>query len=230
MLQELKQDIATSTKILAKHGLIAPFGHVSARVPGEDAICILADSHSKGKNNLGETSVDDVVVIDFDGNVIEGSRSAPGERFIHTGVYRARPDVQSVVHAHPFACIGMGIAGKSIPPVWNQGTMFAEGVPIFEEAVQIETAELGDRVAKVLAGCRALLLKGHGIVNVGASPRETCVDAYSLERTAQLLAMSAVFGEPRPIPREELTEELFTQGITARGYYGAMWDHLQRTL
>lgn len=223
-------DVATATRVLAHAGLIAPFGHVSSRVPGTDYICILADSHSRGKNKMVDTTADDTVLIDMDGEVVEGRHTPPGERFIHTEMYRARSDVNSVVHAHPFYSVALTAAGKTVLPVWTTGSVFVEGVPTYERPVQIETPALGREVAATLGEARAALLRGHGCVVVGDSVKQATVDTVKLEKTAHLQTVAAALGPLQPLERAQFTDELLTPGLTAAGHYAARWDHLVRSL
>lgn len=227
-VDELREKLALGTRLLAKHGLIAPFGHPSVRIPGTDKVCVLSHPFERGSDDLEQTSADDIVVIDLDGNLLEGSIRAPGERFIHTQMYRHRSDVGAVVHAHPFACIALSTVGQGVQPIWNHATVFASGVPIFEEAVQIDSDLLGERVANELGASRAILLKGHGTVSVGRKLEEACVDSIYLERTAHMQLQAATLGTPQSIPQAQLTEESFTHGITGEGYYSVMWEYLTR--
>lgn len=221
---ELRQKIATSTRILVKERMIGPFGHSSARVDGTDLIAVLGHTHDDIKD-LGQTVPDDVVIIDLDGEVIEGTLDPPGERYLHTEIYRARPDVGAVVHAHPMACIAFSIAGAPIRPIWHLCTVFADGIPLHESSIQIDEVEQGRAVAANLGDHRAILLKGHGVAVVGASIEEATVNAVNLERSARLQATVASLGEVSEIPGTELNDESLTVGLTMHEYVEAQWDY-----
>lgn len=221
---ELRHKIATSTRILVNERMIGPFGHSSARVPETDLIAVLGHTHDDIKD-LSQTVPDDVVVIDLDGVVIEGTLDPPGERFIHTEIYRARPDVGAVVHAHPMSCIAFSIAGVPIRPIWHLCTVFADGIPLHESSVQIDEIERGRAVTAALGDHRAILLKGHGVVVVGASIEEATVNAVNLERSARLQATVASLGDVREIPANELNDESLTLGLTLHEYVEAQWDY-----
>lgn len=221
---EIRQKIATSTKILVKERMIGPFGHSSARVEGTDLIAVLGHTHDDIKD-LGQTVPDDVVIIDIDGEVVEGTLDPPGERYIHTEIYRARPDVGAVVHAHPMGCIAFSIAGEPLRPIWHLCTVFADGIPVHQSSIQIDELEPGRAVASALGDHRAILLKGHGVVVVGATIEEATVNAVNLERSARLQATVAALGAVNEIPPEELNDESLTIGLTMHEYVDAQWDY-----
>jgi len=226
VVQDLRTQLALGASLLASHGLIAPFGHPSIRIPHTDAICILSHPYERGSQDMTKTTLEDVVVIDLDGEVLIGKKKPPGERFIHTEIYRRRPEIRSVAHTHPVACIALSTVGKVVSPVWSHSTMFRNAVSLLDYSGQIDTPKLGDEVASVLGSGRSVFLRGHGIVTVGASIQETCVDSVYLEKTAHLQIMASATGVPQAIPNDQLTEESFTKGITRAGYYDTMWRFL----
>ena len=104
----LKKRLAKVHRIITAGGLWPiTKGHVSCRVPETNQVLILGHIHADGRN-LANTDVDDIVTIDIDGNFIEGRVEAVEERYAHTEVYKARPDVHAVVHAHPTMAIEGG--------------------------------------------------------------------------------------------------------------------------
>lgn len=226
--EDLRRRVAVATKILTKERLIGPFGHPSARVPGTDLVAILGHTRDH-VSDLAATGADDVILVDLDGAAADEDlgedRSAPGERFIHTEIYRARPEVGAVVHAHPMGCIAFSIAGRPILPIWNLCTQFADGIPVYESSVQIDTPELGRDLAAVLGGHAAALLKGHGAVVTGSSIEEATVSAVNLERSARLQLAVEGIGPPRAIPDSELNDESLTVGLSRREYVDAQWDY-----
>jgi L-fuculose-phosphate aldolase len=161
---EAGNKIAQAVRILNGIGLIEVFGHVSQRMD-ETSCCILGHVHTVGRMPAHTTS-SDIVKIDFDGNVIEGSASPPGEFYLHTEIYKSRPDTNAIVHVHPIACITLSTLGLEVRPIWMQATQFAGGTPTFEGSEQIDNSEVGARVAKALSDKRAVLLKGHGVAVV----------------------------------------------------------------
>ena len=223
-IASLKEKIAISTRILVRERLIGPFGHPSARIPGTDLIAVLGHTHDDVKD-LAETDPGDVVVMDLDGEVVDGSMDAPGERFMHTEIYRARSDVGAVIHAHPMHCIAFSMTDAPLAPVWHLCTLFADGVPVYDSAVQIDNPKRGQAVAAALGDRKGILLKGHGLTVVGMSIEEATVSAVNLERSARLQIMAQGLGAVETIDRAELTDDLLTDGLTLEEYTHTQWDY-----
>jgi ribulose-5-phosphate 4-epimerase/fuculose-1-phosphate aldolase len=153
-----------------------------------------------------------MVIIDLDGNLVEGSDNPPGERFIHTGIYRARPDVQAIVHTHqPMATI-MGIGNAPIHPILHvEGEVVARPVPIWPHAMLVTDPVLGAQLAQAMGDHPLVLLQGHGVASGAASLPEAAIQAIHLEHLAEanwkVLAMGRT---PRVIPKEELDQRAAT--------------------
>ena len=153
----LRQQLAKAHRILTAGG-IWPLtkGHVSARIPGTDKVLILGHIHSEGRS-LINTDVDDIVTVDLDGNWLEGRIEPVEERYLHLEIMKGRPDVTSVVHAHPTYATAFGIAGINILPVGNRGAIFAPQVPILDFDRQIDTPERGHMEFITLLAAQRLL-------------------------------------------------------------------------
>lgn len=179
-LAQLKAKVAQATRMLAAEGIIASSGHVSVRIPNTDRILIGPADVSRDI-----LTADDIVTSDVNAKRLEGKGPQPLETEIHAGIYRARPDVMSVVHSHPVHSVVFSITKKPILPVSVHGAIFSDGVPTFEHVGHVNTRELGDGLARVLGMHRAALIKMHGAVIVGASLEEAFVAALQLEENAE---------------------------------------------
>ncbi len=157
-IQAMKNKIAIATQMLASEGIVGSSGHVSIRI-GTDRILVGPSDVSRDV-----VTADDVVTVDLNSKQIEGKRHAPDETEIHTGIYRARPDVTSIVHTHPTYSVVFSITGQPILPVHMHGAIFADGVPVFDSVGHVNTKELGDG----LAHC----------VKAGEPPRRSTEDAW----------------------------------------------------
>jgi len=200
---EIKEKLARATRIMVNEGLIELSGHPSTRVPGTDHLCVLGHLHEEGRT-LRATSTEDIITVDMDGKLVEGNHEPPGEIYLHTEIYKARSDVSSVLHTHPPVTIALGIAGIPVKAVWLAGAAFGQGVPIFESACQIDTPEIGQKLAQVLGNQMAVMLKGHGAVTVGVSIEQACSISLNLEKTAKLMLMAGQFGQVPPMSAEDL--------------------------
>ncbi len=222
---DIKTRLAKVHRIMTAGGLWPiTKGHVSARVPGTDLICMLGHIHAEGRT-LDTTGVEDIITIDMDGNKVEGRSDSAGERFIHTAVLRARPDVNAVVHTHSTYATSFGVAGVNILPVGNRGSIFSPMVPILEFDRQIETPERGERVGRALGNGYALILRNHGTVNVGDTIENACIVAFALEETAHLQWLATVLGKPHAVSTDE-THSVLT-GRRKEEFFSHVWAHYE---
>ena len=197
-IQILKEKVARATRMLTREGLLESSGHVSARIPGTDRILVGPADVSRDV-----VQAEDIVTVDLDSKQLAGSRRAPLETEIHTGIYRARPDVMAVVHSHPVHSVVFSITKKPILPVVVHGAIFADGVPVFDHVGHVNTRELGDALARALGLCRAALIKMHGAVIVGRSVEEAFVAALQLEENAEKQLWAEATGRVEPMTAEE---------------------------
>jgi ribulose-5-phosphate 4-epimerase/fuculose-1-phosphate aldolase len=197
--------LATSCHILYKLGLSDYLGHPSVRLDAERIL--IKPKHSPKVRGMDTMRPEDMVVIDLSGKLVEGEHEPPSERFIHTEIYRARPDVVSVVHTHQPMATLLGIVELPILPLLHVEAAVVEQqpIPIFACAELIVSAEQGARIAQALGQHRVCHLQGHGIVSVGQSVQEATLGAIHLERLAEVNYRVAQLGRPpRVIPPEEI--------------------------
>jgi L-fuculose-phosphate aldolase len=189
--QSLREQVAWACRILAAAGYAdLTLGHVSARGP-EGEICI----KRKGVA-LDEVEPEDVVALDDPEAVLHL------ETVLHTGVYRARPDVGAVVHGHPPYATALGATTSELEVLTHDGLLFAEGVSRFGDPDLIVDDDQGDRVAAALGRKRAVLMENHGVLVVGADVKWAVLSAVTLERAARLQTIASSLGDLRPIGKE----------------------------
>ena len=202
--EDLKELLATGTRILYEHGLVDAYGHLSCRLPGSDRFLI--NRHESPALLRPET----VITMDLDGNVVDGDGEPNSEWHIHASIYRAREDVGSVCHAHTEMSILFSMSPVGLRPlVGSTSTRFgAEPLPVYPFPRLIQDRERGDRLAKTLGSRNAVLLRGHGLTVVSPDVQQTVLRTIELERNGrllqQLLAMGQ--GEPRYWSEEEVAE------------------------
>lgn len=221
-LDSLKQDIVTASHILHQQGIAAAFGHVSARIPGTDTFIFPPRMSPALVRN------DNLLVLDVEGNQLEGDGRPNTEFWIHARIYRARPDVQSVCHVHPPSCVVLGSLGETIRPLHASGAIFRNDVQVFDPITLIRSRELGDQVARTLGAHGAMLLRGHGANVAGKTARRVCVMTLWMEEAAnyQLRAMSA--GAPRYFTPAEL-EVIYPQ-VSGDEVSDRAWEYFSSRL
>ncbi|MBV8929474.1 MAG: class II aldolase/adducin family protein, partial [Mycobacteriaceae bacterium] len=175
---ELRQQLADVCRVLFRLHLVDYMGHPSVRLPGTEHV-LIKPRHSLHVRAQHEIRPEDMAIIDLDGRHIAGEHAPPGERFIHTEIYRARPDVVSVVHTHQPMSTLVGIVSMPILPLLHVDSMVLDDapVPIFACAELIVSPEQGRGVADALGPHRVCHLQGHGIVSVAASVQEATLGA-----------------------------------------------------
>jgi L-ribulose-5-phosphate 4-epimerase len=204
-VQEQRGLLATACHILYKLGLSDYLGHPSVRLDTERIL--IKPKHSPKVRGMDTMRPEDMVVVDLSGKLVEGEHEPPSERFIHTEIYRARPDVVSVVHTHQPMATLLGIVELPILPLLHVESVVVEQqpVPIFACAELIVSSDQGRRVAQALGNHRVCHLQGHGIVSVGQSVQEATLGAIHLERLAEVNYRVAQLGrQPRVIPPLEI--------------------------
>ncbi|HUY02032.1 MAG TPA: class II aldolase/adducin family protein [Rhodocyclaceae bacterium] len=198
-LEEAKQKIIDAGLILEAEGLgDLTRGHISVRVPGDPSLFFMKP-HSYG---FDEITMENMVVCNLAGEKVGGGRRH-SEVFIHSEIYKTRPEVNSVIHAHPTHAVALSATGKSLRPISQPSAAFSDGLPYFNGTINlIRSQEMGAAVARALGASKAVLMRNHGVALVGATVEESTILAIMLDNACkiQLLAESAggigeVFGD-----------------------------------
>ena len=197
-MSDLQTTVATACRILAQQGLAADvLGHVSIR---HDADTILLRCRGPEDRGLLFTVADDVRVVDLDGHGdLDGGYAVPNEFHIHTELFRARPDVQAVVHAHPRDVMVADLAGVQLRQVFGAynipaSRLASQGVPVYPRSVLVRTPELGRAIAAAIGGSGACILRGHGIVTVGETMEQATLRALDLAELSRISTEVALLG------------------------------------
>jgi 3,4-dihydroxyphthalate decarboxylase len=205
--------VAQACRILAANELIEGIlGHVSARV-GEDAMLI----RCRGPADRGVlfTEPVDVRLVTLDGEHLEQSDGfeVPNELPIHGELLRARPNANSVVHAHPWSTLVSGVAGLELRPVFGAFNipamrMAAKGVPVFPRSCLITRKDLATEMIAAMEGRDACVLRGHGITVAGRSVQAAAVRALDLDTLARVTVRLAQAGAApaEPISEADMAE------------------------
>ena len=158
------------------------FGHVSARLPGDDAH-FLMKPHQIG---LEEITPENLITVNLECEKVAGAAPIHIEAFIHSELLRARPDIGAVVHTHAPNAVAFSALGRPLQGIGHEGTMFCEGLPVFSETADLIVDQTrGKAVARAMADYDALLMRNHGIVTAGRTIEEATVLALWLERACK---------------------------------------------
>jgi HCOMODA/2-hydroxy-3-carboxy-muconic semialdehyde decarboxylase len=196
----MTEDLVAANRILVNEGVLDAYGHVSLRHPANPGRYFLG-------RNLAPAliSAADIVEYDLDSEPIGAPASVAHffERFIHGEIYRARPDVNAVVHSHSPAVIPFSVTEQPLRPLYHMSSFLYPGVPVFEirEAggmtdMLIGNRELGAALAKVLGDKNVALMRGHGNVVVAGTLPMAVFRAVYTEVNARLQAQTIALGGP----------------------------------
>jgi len=183
-------DLVAANHILAHLGVVDGFGHVSVRDPRDPSRYLLARSMAPAL-----VTADDVLTYDLASAPLDArGRASYLERFIHGAIYRARPDVVSVVHSHAPDVIPFADSSVSLRPVYHMASFLGAGVPVFEirdaagpaSDMLVSSNALGDALARTLGAANVALMRGHGMVAVGTRIPEAVFRAYYTMMDARL--------------------------------------------
>lgn len=209
-MKELRERVAKACRIIGKLDLTNHIlGHVSMRVPGTETVLIRA--RGPAQSGVRFTTADDVITIDLNGKKLEGAEGldAPNEVFIHTWLYRTRPEINSVLHAHPATTVLFTCCDKPLLPLYgafDPGSLrlAREGIPVYPRSVLVSNDALGEEFAQTLKQGRACLMYGHGITTCGLSIEEATLTAISLNNLAEMNYRALLMGGAKPIPPEDM--------------------------
>ena len=193
----LIEELVTANRILANEGVLDAYGHVSVRDTQNPDHFFLARHMAAGL-----VTAKDIIEYDLDSNpIVKSETGGYTERFIHSEIYRARPDVMAVVHTHAPDLVVFSASSVPLLPVYHMAAFLGEGVPKFEirEAggvtdMLIRNAALGHALAKTLADKPAVLLRGHGAAVAGTSLHVVVGRAYYMNMNARLQREALLLG------------------------------------
>ena len=224
----LRELVALGCNILGANGHDDyVWGHVSARDPDGRGIWMKAATYG-----FEEVTADHVILVSFDGEVLDGEHPRHSEWPIHTEVMRSRGDVGAVVHSHPAHSIAIGASGLPLRPLSHAGTLFVPpDLPRFTKTADlIVTRDMGSDVADAIGGLGALMLVNHGIVTAGKDVRDAVIRAVLLEKAShQQVLTYSLGGEPARWSDDE--EALAKRrSVWAEHHLVMLWDYLGRRL
>jgi len=193
----LTEDIVIGSRVLAEFGVLDGFGHVSARDPKNPSRFLMSRSLAPAL-----VSADDIMAFDLDGNAVDPrGRSVFLERFIHSEIYKARPDVMAVVHTHSPGVIPFSVSQVPLRPMYHNAAFLAAGTPVWDIRKDFGDTDMlvrdgarGKSLAEALGDKPVVLMRGHGDVTVGPSVKMAVFRAYYTDVNARLQSQAVALG------------------------------------
>jgi L-ribulose-5-phosphate 4-epimerase len=220
-VEALRTQIAICTRIMNMEGLIDYSGHVSARLPDDRGIVIQSFDDSRAALTPG-----DLLICDFDGNVIEGpkDKAPPREVYIHTEIMKARPDVNAVGHFHPeTATMFTLVEDRPLVPVKNHAARWMDGIPVHPDPGHINSVETGQALAATLGTCHAALIRAHGVAVTAESVEALLIDSVHFEENAKTLFHAAALGQVTGLSQDEMVD--FLSRFNRDAHIAKLWKY-----
>ena len=147
-------------------------------------------------------TLDDLVVLNPDGDIIAGEKPPTSEKLLHLQVLAAYPDINSVIHSHPVHATMFAIAHQDIPPVIDEFTIYVGGSVRCSEYAPSGSKELGEAIVKALEGRGAAIIANHGMVAVGPTPAKALHITALVDRVAQAVVGARTLGTVHEVPAD----------------------------
>lgn len=206
MAQDPKIKTAIEELVIANHILydqnaVDGYGHISVRNPANPNTFFLARSIAPSS-----VKVEDIIEFDMSGKALNGdNRTAYGERFIHSGILKNRPDINSVIHGHAPPILSYGLTGTTLKPVYHMSSFLGEGAPIFEirnfakpnpdTDMFVSNIELGNALSQTMGLQYFVLMRGHGYAAGGDSIKKAVFRAIYAIQNASIQSEAIKMGQ-----------------------------------
>ena len=206
MAQDPKVKTAIEELVIANHILydqnaVDGYGHISVRNPANPNTFFLARSVAPST-----VKVEDIIEFDMSGKALNGdNRTAYGERFIHSGILKNRPDINSVIHGHAPPILPYGLTGSTLKPVYHMSSFLGEGAPIFEirnfakpnpdTDMFVSNVELGNALSQTMGLQYFVLMRGHGYAAGGDSIKKAVFRAIYAIQNASIQSEAMKMGQ-----------------------------------
>ena len=217
-LDRLKRDLMVANRILGHEDVVDTFGHASVRHPDRNDRFLLSRARSPQL-----VTVDDIMEFDLTGSCTgEDEREPYIERFIHSAIYEARPDVNAVIHSHADDVLPFTVTGVPLRPVFAAARSIGKHIPVwdidedFGDATNmlVRNTEQGRALAERLGPNNVVLMRGHGFAVAAPSLLEAVSMAVYMPRNARILIDALKIGTPKLLSENEIG--------TSAGHRGGM--------
>ena len=204
--QETKEQVLWTAQEMLRSGLVeGTAGNLGARLPDGNAVL------TPSSLDYLEMTLDDLVVCDLDGNVLEGERGPTSEKMLHLSALRLHPEIHATMHCHAKHATMFALVREPIPAVIEEFDVFVGGDVEVADYKTTGTDELAEEVAKRVEDRACVLMANHGLFAVGRTPKDVLHIASLVERTAEIVWGARALGTVVPLPEEV--------GKQFQGYY-----------
>ncbi len=200
----LRDEMVKICQIIYCEGYVSgSAGNVSVRIPDEDKILITAS-----QKEYEDTKPEDMLVLDLEGNVLEGSRNPSVEKVMHLGIYKARPDVGAIIHSHGIYSTALSLQRQELPCMIDEFVPYVGGVVKVAEYGEAGSPELAQHAVDALENRNAVFLANHGNICVGSHLTGALKVLRMVERVARIYVLARVMGgDPKQLPEDVVESE-----------------------
>lgn len=189
---QLKDQIIDIGKKMIEYRLVvATWGNISCRIPRKSQFCITPSGMP-----YDQLKTSDLVTMNFEGEIVEGTRKPSSEALLHQEIYKARPDIGGIIHTHSNWACSFAVAQERIPPVLEEAAQLIGGPVEVAKYAMPGTLLLAQNAVKSLETKNAVILANHGVVGVGRSLNEAFTVAMLVEKLAQVFLGAKMLGTP----------------------------------
>ncbi len=224
-----KQRLAAAFRVFARNGFDEGIaGHITARDPERlDHFWV-----NPFGRNFALMRVSDLILVNHDGDVVEGTRSVnPAAFAIHSQVHAARPDVVAAAHSHSVHGKAWSTLGRLLDPITQDGCAFYDDHGLYDEyhGIVFDLDE-GKRIAHAIGDGKGAILVNHGLITVGRSVEEAAFWFLAMDRACQVQLLAEAVGTPRPIDPDQAarTAELVGSPASGRGAFKSLYELIVR--
>ena len=204
-LEEKRIVLEAAQTMLEKGLVVGTSGNVSLRLSPEGGRELLAITPSSRYYDL--LSVDDIQVVDFEAEPVEGDLTPSMEAMLHIGIYRARKSIKAMIHTHSVFASAISVAGLDIPAILDDQVTFIGGEIRLAKHATSGSKEQVENVVAALEDRNAVLLPNHGAVGIGRTMREAFTVCELVEKTAKVYLCALALGKVNPLPDEVVKAE-----------------------
>lgn len=201
-------------------------GHISVRLP-DDPTKFYMKPHSFGFDEMTE---DNLVTCDLEGEKVDGWAPRHSEVYIHSEIFKLRPDVNSIIHTHPTYSVAFCASNRKMRALSQPSALFVDNYGFYTDTIDlIRSKEMGNGVARALGSHPVVFLKNHGVVVCGSSVEESVIFALMLENACQIQMIAEAAGETAPeFPRDDVLA--LRKKLVSPEQQAVNFNYLQRRL
>ena len=219
--EQLRHEVAVATLLLNHKGIIGYSGHVSVRLPSDETFLIQPVDHSRA-----ELRPEQLLVCNLEGRRVNESETErpPGETFIHSEIYKTRPDVRAVAHFHHDLTTTFSLVeGLHLQPIKNHAARWGSGIPVHPDPAHVNTPALGRAIANTLGPHHAMIIRAHGQIVVAETLRALLVDCIHFVENAETFYRAAGLGRVLPLTESELAT--FQRSFRRNKHSVKLWNY-----